>query len=89
MAFEQALEGLTHVLEQMKAVGDLDGIWRPAARAFGILRRPVAADHLHAWMLLEPLGKGVSRALRKQIDWLMLLKIDQDGPVDLPFASGL
>src|SRR5215216_1154773 len=84
MALEEALEGLTQVLEQMKAVGDLDGMWRPAARAFGILGRPVAADHLHPWMLLEPLGKGVSGALRKQINWLMLLKIDQDCPVDLP-----
>jgi hypothetical protein len=46
---------LGEVVPQVPAAGDLDRLRCAVAGAFGIRASPVAADHLRAWVSLEPM----------------------------------
>jgi hypothetical protein len=59
MRLEHLFEGFHPLLQEVKPVGDLSGLWRSLARPIGIGFGPIASDDLHPWMRLEPLGQGV------------------------------
>jgi hypothetical protein len=65
MRSEHLVQGCGQVLQEMKTVGNLEGTRSTLPRALGVGFRPIPADHLHARMLLEPVGEGLSRALRQ------------------------
>jgi hypothetical protein len=59
MRLEHLFESFHEILQEVKPVGDLHGLWRSLARPIGIGSGPIARDDLHPWMRLEPLGQGV------------------------------
>jgi hypothetical protein len=58
MHLEHTQQHLRAILEEMPAVGDLERCGSTVAGTLGIDTSAVAADHLHAGMLLEPLGEA-------------------------------
>jgi hypothetical protein len=59
MRLEHLFEGFHQILQEVKPVGDLRGLWRSLARPIGIRFGPIASDNFHPRMRLEPLGQGV------------------------------
>ena len=57
------LQGLGHILEQMKAVRDLDRLGGALTGAVRIGFRPIASHDLDPRMSLEPLRQGASLAI--------------------------
>ena len=72
----------------MKAVRDLGGRGCPLARALGIGARPIPRDHLHPWVLPEPLRHGLGGAIREERHGLAALQIDQDRAIRVAFPQG-
>ena len=87
MGGEDLVQGFREVLEEMKAVGDLDGCGCPLMRAIGVGFRPIPRDDLHARMLLEPMGQGLRGAIGEQRHRPMALEIDQDRAIGLAFPQ--
>ena len=85
-AAELDLNGLAHVLHNMKPVGDLPRLRRTLLRALGERTAAIAADDLDTRMLLEPICCHAGSALRKKIDNLPLFQIHDDGPVSRALA---
>ena len=88
MREEHLVQGFPEILQQMKAVCDLDGRGRALACALRIGARPIPGDDLHPGMLPEPLGHGLGRAIREQRHGLAALQIDQDRAIRLAFPQG-
>jgi len=65
---EQFVQRGTGIVQQVKAVGDLHGVGRTRARAFGVGSRPVAGDDLHAGVRLQPGSYHLGGALGEQVD---------------------
>jgi hypothetical protein len=59
MEGEDLVQGFSQVLHEMKAVGNLDSCRSALLCALGVGFRPIPGDHLHARMLLEPVGEGL------------------------------
>ncbi|HVA90895.1 MAG TPA: hypothetical protein VNL71_13750 [Chloroflexota bacterium] len=47
----------------------------------GVSASPVAADHLHAGMVVEPTGQHLGGSVGEQVHHLVPLQIDQDRPI--------
>jgi hypothetical protein len=63
MGTEHLLQSLCQVLQQVKAIGDLDGR-RPAVPNASLIRfEPVASNHCNPWMGPEPRGHGFRRTI--------------------------
>jgi hypothetical protein len=84
VASETAVQDLTSVEEQLKAVGDLLRLRRAQNRARAIVATAVATDDLHPGMLAHPLGEGNVRPLRQQIDDLASFEVEQQGSIGRP-----
>jgi len=84
---EHLVQGFPEILQQMKAVRDLRGCRSPLPRAFGIGGRAIARDALDPWMLPEPLGQGIGRAIWEERDWVAPLQINQHGAIRLAFPQ--
>ena len=87
MSSEDLVQGVRQVLEQLEAVCHLDGRGRPLAGPLGIGARPIPRDHLHAWVLPEPLGHRLGGAIREERHGLAACQVDQDGTRGLAFAQ--
>ncbi len=55
-------------------------------RTLGIVASTVSADYLNARMLTKPGSENLGSAVRKQIDWLAFLQVDQYSAIALAFA---
>jgi hypothetical protein len=86
MALQQPLEYLAHILEQVKAIGDLDGVRGTPRGAVGVLRRAIAANVGDAGVLLQPAFDGRRRAVLQEIDRDMGLEVDQNRAIRAPLA---
>lgn len=73
MHVEHLYERFGQVLEQVKAIGDLGRLGRPLPGTVGIGFGPVARDHLHTRVGLEPLREGVGIAITPERGRLTLL----------------
>jgi hypothetical protein len=87
MAFEQPLQHLTGILEQMEAVGNLHRIGGTPCSAISILGCAITANHLNAGMVFEPLLQNRRRSFRQEVARLMLVEIHEDGAVELAFTE--
>ena len=85
---EHLVQGFPEILQQMKTVRDLRGCRSPLPRALAIGGRAIARDDRDPWMLPEPLGQGIGRALREERHGLPALQVHQDRAIGLPFAQG-
>jgi hypothetical protein len=88
LVVQKGLDGFAEVFNQMKAIHDLHGLRFATAYAIGIERTPVSTDHGNGGMLREPGGHALSRALGQEVQDLMVLQIDQDGPIAVPAPPG-
>ena len=68
LSTEHLLKGLSEVLEQMKAIGNLGGGRCPLPDPTRIGFRPVAGDHLATRMRPEPHGQGLCLTIRQHRD---------------------
>ena len=73
----------------MKPVSHLDRIRGSLPGAFGVGAGPVPADDLHAWVVAQPLGEGVSLAVGQHVDRPVRVHVDQDRGVGMaaPFRE--
>ena len=83
MRLEHVFEGIHKILEQVKAVGDLSGLWRPVASPIGIGSRPIGGNNLHPRMRSEPLGQGVCLPIRQQGHRLPAFQVNQHRAIAL------
>ena len=67
----------------MKAVGDLDRIWRTTPRTIGVDATSITADDLNARMRLQPGGHGIRRAVGQDVYDAAPFEIDEDCAVPL------
>jgi hypothetical protein len=72
----------------MPTIGNLHRIGRTLARTVGIHSATIAADNLHARMLVQPLRNTLCRTLWQQVNRLMGLQIDHNRRITLAFAFG-
>jgi hypothetical protein len=63
----------------VEPIDDLDGLRRPLPNALGVQPAAIAADDLDTGMRLQPLRDRGGRALGKQSNDVMTLKIADDG----------
>jgi hypothetical protein len=63
---------------QVKAVGDLNGVWGALRGAVGKRTSPITCDDLHARMSLQPGREGRGAGIGKQLERLVGAEIDQD-----------
>jgi hypothetical protein len=76
------------VLEQVPAIGDLEGGRRSIGGTFNVEVGPVAADDFHTRMRPQPAGKALGRSLGQQINRSMTLEVTQNGAVPLAATKG-
>lgn len=82
------LQGLGHMLEQVKAIRDLDRLGGALAGAVRIGFRPIAGNDLDPRMDAQPLGQGAGVAIGKERHGVVPLHIDEERPLRLPFPIG-
>ena len=68
VAVDYPLNDGREVLEEVEAVRNLHGSRQTPFYPFGIGTCPVPADDLHAWVLLQPSGHRIRRAIGQQVD---------------------
>jgi hypothetical protein len=76
------------VVQQVPAVGDLDGERGAAGGALGVAAAAVAADHLDTGMGVQPGSEGVRGPPGKHVDRAPGLDVHQHGAVDVAAAQG-
>ena len=87
MRVEHLLEGFHQILEQVKPISDLDGLWRSLARPISIGSGSVARDDLYPGVGPQPLRQGLGLTIGQQGDRLPAFQIDQDSPIGLAFTE--
>src|ERR1700677_457926 len=81
IATKLPLDDLAEVLQQMKAVSDLPRLRRALARTLRVEARTIAADHLHARVILKPIGRGRRRTIWQHVNHLTALEVNDDRAV--------
>ena len=85
MRGKNLVQRFRQVLEEMKAVGDLNRRRRPVVCAIGLGFRPMARDHLDPRMPPKPLRQGRRGAIGEECDRLAALEIAEHRAVGLAF----
>lgn len=80
---QQAVQRLAQIPDQVKAVSDLDDLWRTLANAVGKRPTPIPTDYLQlgAAMRGQPRGECRRLPVRQQIDDAVLVEVDQERPI--------
>jgi hypothetical protein len=76
---EQGLECIAKILQQMPPVGNLKSLWGSVGCSSLIGIPTVATDNFDAGMLLQPCCNDSLTALRQEVNWSVLLQVDQNG----------
>ncbi len=87
MCGKHLVQCFPEILQEMKAVSDLDGRRSPLPRALGVGGRAIACDDLDPRMFPQPLGQSIGRAIRQKRDRVAALQINQYGAIALAFAQ--
>ncbi|MES5825573.1 hypothetical protein ABKA17_47645 [Streptomyces sp. RG80] len=87
MLDDRLLDGFNEVLPDVPAVGDMDCVRGADPSGLGVGDGAVAADHLDARMVDQPLGHRRSGPVGQQFDRLVRLDVDQDRAVVVPLAQ--
>ncbi len=86
MSVKDLIEGFGEVLQQVKAIGDLDRVWGALPGPVRIGSGPIPGDHADARMGLEPEGEGLSLTIGQEGERPPPFEIDQHGPIGLALA---
>jgi hypothetical protein len=65
VALQHPAGHIAGIAQEMEAVGNLDGSWRSASRALGVLPAPIPTHDRDTWMLREPVCQRSGRAVRQ------------------------
>jgi hypothetical protein len=82
------LEGLSDILQQVKAVRDLGRLGGALTGTVRIGFRPIAGNDLDPRMSLEPLRQGASLAIVQEGYGSAALEVNEDRPVCPAFPIG-
>jgi hypothetical protein len=88
LIMQKGLDRLPQVFDQMKPIHDLGGMRGATANAVRIECTAIPTDDRNRWMLGEPLRHRVCRALRQEVQDLVIFQIDQDRAIALPASPG-
>jgi hypothetical protein len=83
LAVKQFFELLSYVLDQMKTICHLSGLGSSLPGCIGVTAGTISAHNFNLRMLLKPQFHGFRPPIWKQIDDLMPLSIDENGPIPL------
>jgi len=86
-AIKHPLERFSVVLEHMPAICHLERSRCPVRGSASILGRAVTGDHVDTRMVPQPGRERLGRAIRQEIDWLMVFEVDEDRSIDPPFLQ--
>ncbi len=75
---EETIKGFPQIVEEMPAVGHLQGLRRAESRSLRIGAAAIPTHHLHPGMRLEPRRKRRGLPIRQEIDDQPLFHINQD-----------
>lgn len=81
VALNRGMNGVAEVAQQVPPVGDLYRIGRTLPDAVGVDAGPVAGDHRHAGIGLQPRRQALGAAVGQQVDHPVALEVDQHRPV--------
>ncbi len=82
------VDRLAQVFPQVEAVRDLHRAGYGGMGGLGVGAGPVPAHDLHAWVVAQPGGEGVGRAVGKDVDAAAGLHVQQDRGVDVAAFEG-
>ena len=88
MGVKHRVEGFGQVLQQVKAVGNLDRVWGTWPGAVCIGSGPIAGDHADAGIGLQPSGHGLGLTIRQEGECSTPLEINHDGPIGPTLPNG-
>ena len=71
----------------MKTIHHLGSRGRALASALGIRARPIPGDHLHPWVLPQPLRHRLGGTIREQCHGLPALQVYEDRAIRVPFPQ--
>ena len=80
-AGQHQVQRAAEILQEMKTISDLLGVWRGLTCPFGIRATAIPTDDFDAGMCFQPGRKRRRLAIRQQIDHLSSFQIDQDRAV--------
>ena len=86
LRLQDPLYGGGQITEQMKTIGHLNRLRGSTGGAIGIDPAPITADNFRPGMRFQPRSQAICRAVRQQVNGGVRFKVDQDGPITLPFA---
>ena len=72
----------------MKPIHDLHSTRRATPDAVGVESTPIPTDDGYGGMLGQPGGQTLGGAVGQEVEYAMVLQIDQDGPIALPTSPG-
>ncbi len=72
---EEALQGVTQIAEEMKAIRDLRSLGRATGGAIREATTAIARNNVNGWMRREPCGNCVRRPVRELVDGLVAFQI--------------
>lgn len=81
VAEHESVERLREIADEVEAVGDLDGVWRPEPGALGVCTPAVAGDELDPGVGAEPRRERPRFAVGQEVDDGVALEIDEESAV--------
>jgi hypothetical protein len=87
MSVEHLLKGFREILQQVKPIRHLGGLWRPLTDTVGIRLCPLAGNDLHPRMRAEPLGQGFGLPIGQDGDGPTAFQFNQHRAISLTFAE--
>ena len=88
MPVGKGMDGIAQVAQHVPAVRDLDGIRRTLAPPVRIGSGPVARDHFHAGVPVQPGRQGFGLAIRQQVHDGVALEVHQHRSVAVTTTPG-
>jgi hypothetical protein len=88
LARKHLSQRVREVLEQMKAIRDLNGIRGSLPSALRVGAAAVTSNDLDAGMRLQPVGQCLGPPIGEQVDHAAALEVHQDRAILLAFALG-
>jgi hypothetical protein len=85
---EKTLDGFAQIRTQMPAIRTLLGLWRSLRCSIGVGSSAVATDNVDFLVRFQPVLNRGCFAVRKQIDDVVRIKIDQHGSIRLAAFPG-
>jgi hypothetical protein len=86
MSVKPLIEGFGEVLQQVKAIGHLDGVGGTLSGPLRIGSGPIPSDHADAGMGLQPEGAGLGLTIGPEGERPPPFEIDPHGPRGLALA---